>query len=255
MKKGALFVILVVFAAGVGFWIHKAYQPQQESIPDPLIIGTSADYKPLSFYKNNHIVGFDIDLIHEVANRLGVKYDIRDMPFDMLLTQLQGNTIHLVAAGMSKTPERAKVVYFSDPYISEDPLIVVTKPDQQNAIQQFSDLYYQTVVVNQGYTAEAYMDSFENITLLRLPNVAEALTALEAGHAQAFVTAAHAMHPVIQERGADNFHTFAINNTSEAISLAISREYPTLRDEINTILKKLEHEGFIANLKEKWGIT
>ena len=255
MKKGALFVILVVFAVGVGFWIQRTYQPERESIPNPMIVGTSADFKPLAFQENNEIKGFDVDLIKEVAQRLGVNYTLKDMPFDFLLAQLQFNTIHVVAAGLSKTPERAEHVYFSDPYLIEDPLVVLVPAEKQGQVQSFDDLYNTTVIVNQGYTAEEYMKHFDTIELLRLSNVPEAIMALDAGKASAFVTGAHTLQPIINEYGNDKFHTFRINDTTETLSLGISKQYPKLRDEINGILQQLHKEGIISQLKEKWQIA
>jgi len=256
MKKGALFLICIVFAIGVGFWIQKAYQPQRESIPDPLIVGTSADYKPLAFRdENNDIQGFDIDLTAEIARRLGVTYRIKDLAFEFLLYELQNTSIHVVAAGLSYTEKRAEQVTFTQPYMVEDPLVVVTTADKQEEIQDVSDLYHKTVAVNQGYTAETYITSFDTITPLRLPSVSEAILALKAGKADAFVTASHSMKPVLQEYGGDDFAVFSVHNATETISLAVSQAYPKLHTEINRIVTQLQNEGILEHLKDKWQIS
>ena len=256
MKKGTLFLILIVLAAGVGFWIQQMYKPQQAEIPDPLIVGTSADYRPLEFKDNNTIVGFDIDLISEIAQRLGVEYTIRDMPFDFLLVQLQSNTVHVVAAGMSETPERGEHVYFSEPYLVNDPLLVITPAEKQTEIVRFEDLFSRNVAVNQGYTAEQYMQHFEDkINIIRLPSVAEAIAALNVGRADAFITAQHTIQPILDEHKSKQWHMFALEDTTETISLAISKQYPKLKHEIDAIIKQLKEENVIKRLKEKWNIA
>ena len=49
--------------------------------PNTIIVDTSADNPPYEFLENNKIIGLDIDIINAIADRLGKKIVIRDMPF------------------------------------------------------------------------------------------------------------------------------------------------------------------------------
>jgi len=255
MKKGALFVFLIVFAVGIGFWIQRAYQPQQQAIPDPLLVGISADYKPFTFREDNTIQGFEIDLIQEVTRRLGVSYELHDLTFEVLLMQLRANSLHVVASGLSSTPERREQVNFSQPYLIEDPLYIVTLADKHQEVHGIEDLYNKTVIVNQGYTAESYMQQFPYISLLPLHNVSDAILALNAEKAYAFVTAAHTMKPVFEQYGYETFHVVPLQDVTETISLALSKQYPELQKAIDEIITQLHQEGFITQLKHTWNIS
>jgi len=94
-----------------------------------LIVGTEATFPPFEFVdeKTKEIVGFDIDIAREIAKALGVKLKVEDIAFDGLIPSLLTKKIDLIAAAMTITPERAKVVSFSDPYFTAGQVIVVEK--------------------------------------------------------------------------------------------------------------------------------
>ncbi len=105
-----------------------------------LKLGTSADYPPCEYHVEidgkDTIIGYDIDIANYIADSLGVKLEITDMAFDSLLIALQKGDFDMVIAGMSKTDERAKSADFTDPYYSEEQVILVRKED--------ADLYKTT---------------------------------------------------------------------------------------------------------------
>lgn len=90
-----------------------------------MVVATSADYPPFSFYTRDfQLDGFDIALIREVAGRLGVDVEIRDMAFDGLGGALVVNQVDAAIAALSVTDERAAVIDFSNVYfISEDAIL------------------------------------------------------------------------------------------------------------------------------------
>ncbi len=52
-------------------------------------VGTNAEYPPYCYIDQNQIVGFDMDVVQEVAQRLGKKLIFCDMPFDALIPSLK----------------------------------------------------------------------------------------------------------------------------------------------------------------------
>src|SRR5580704_2849514 len=93
--------------------------PQSSNI---LLVGTNAEFAPYSFIDNGQIVGFDIDVAQEVAQRLGKTITFKDMPFESLLPELQLGRIEIIAAGITPTQERAQKVLFTKPYVEGDKL-------------------------------------------------------------------------------------------------------------------------------------
>jgi arginine/lysine/histidine transporter system substrate-binding protein len=250
------FIITSALLAGAMLFLYIKRQAPSTSatIPDTLIVGTSADFKPFSFKENNTIVGFDIDIAREIAQRLGKNIIFKDMPFELLIPQLQLGTIQCVAAGMTPTPERAQRVLFSQPYLTGDKLIVISRATTP-AITSLKDLDHKTVIVNQGYTADRYMSKIPGIELIRLPTVSDALLALQSDRAYAFVTSANSVKPFFEQYGKDQFHIFTIEDAQETTALAISPLYPALAKKIDEIITTIKHDGTIDKLKEKWHLS
>ena len=98
---------------------------------DRLVVGTSADYYPFEYYTPDFkIDGFDIALIREIGQRLGMEVEIKDFAFDGLGGALELGHIDVAIGAISVTPERAAQVDFSDIYfIGEDGVLASDASD------------------------------------------------------------------------------------------------------------------------------
>ncbi len=256
MNKFTPIIIMSTFLlASTGiFW----YAKQQSAANTPadaniLIVGTNAEYPPFSFMEKDTIVGFDIDLINEIAAHLNKTVQLIDMPFDALLPKIQLGDIQVIAAGMTATAERAHKVLFTKPYITGDPLLMIVLSTAEIP-RSVEDLKGKDVVVNEGYTADLYLSSIDGITLKRLATPAEGFMALTSGRAYAFVAAQSSVAPFLAQESAHKFHAMPIADTTDSYSLAISKQYPELLTEIQHILDRLEKDGTLTALKAKWDL-
>lgn len=253
MNKLVFSVALIALSFSTIFLVKKLNKTGINEVSKILVIGTSSDFPPFSFIDDtNQIAGFDIDVVKEVANRLGLQPDIRDMRFEMLLPELQTGHIQVIAAGMSSTPERAKNVDFTKPYLTGNPLVVVTRSN--TPIISLEDLKGKKVVVNTGYMADTFMSKLSDVNLIRLPSVPDAFTMLENGGADAFVTSAQSLKPVFKRKEKNKFRTLMLQETDENSSLAISKVYPQLKDTIQKALDSMESDGTLDALKQKWNV-
>lgn len=247
---------LLIFGIVVGLGVYWYVRtPGQINDEKTLIVGTSADYPPFCFRgHNDELVGFDIALIKEVARRLSIPVSIQDKPFSTLLPQLELGQIHLIAAGMSPTPERAQRVTFTRPYHVGNSLLIVTRKNGPS-FALVKELEGKQVLVNTGYTADHYLTPLVNAQIVRLPKVADAVEALERGKADAFVTAALTLQPYLKDRP-DRFVMTPILGTDEKIALGISKKVSEERVEaIQKALDAMEQDGTLASLKTTWGVV
>jgi polar amino acid transport system substrate-binding protein len=252
-KKIALIVVIIAIT-GLLFW-YKA-KKRSTIIPpsNTIIVGTNAEYPPFSLMKNDTIVGFDIDLIQEVLRRLDKKIDLKDMPFDALLPAAQVGSIQVIAAGVTATPEREQTLLFTKPYLSGDPLMIITTKDKEGTIATVEDLTGKKVVVNEGFVSDFYMSNIQGPELIRLPTVTEGFLALTTGRADAFVTARNSAQPFFDQQGSENFTVIPIEGTSDNYSLGISKKYPELLEPIQKVLDAMQQDGTVQALKDKWHI-
>lgn len=222
---------------------------------DTIIVGTNAEFQPSSFKQDEDITGFDIDVITEVLKRLNKKIVLKDMPFDALLPEIQLGNIHVIAAGITPTQERAQRALFTRPHLSGNPLVIISQ--KNNLITSIDDLAGKTVVVNEGYVADSYVSEYPAINLIRLSSaaVSDGMLALESGRADAFITALHPMKPYFEKYDINNFSVTPIPNTEESSAFAISKHYPELRDYIQNKLDQMQNDGTLDALKKKWNLS
>ncbi len=95
--------------------------------PTALTVCTSLSYKPFQFTEGDKVVGFDVDLLDLAAAKLGVEQKIIDTPFEGIKSGDATATgkCDAAAAAMSITPEREKVMLFSEPYFDANQALVV----------------------------------------------------------------------------------------------------------------------------------
>ena len=246
----------ILIAIILTYIFKKRYQnnsPKTEEL-STIIVGISADYPPFTYVDHDKIVGFDIDLMNELAHRLEKKVEFKDLPFEMLIPEIQLGHIHMMAGGMTPQEERIKHVLFTKPYIADDHLLVISRSDEPK-VTSLADLNNKEIIVNEGYTADAYMSMLSGPILKRLPTVSDAFLALMSKRAFAFVTAAIAVKPFFDLYSKDVFHIYVIPSVSESYALAVGKNYKTLLMQINTELEKMKEDKFIEKLKQKWGIA
>ncbi len=124
-----------------------------EAIDDPtwariqqsgeMVVGMSLDYPPFETYTEDfEPTGYDVALVRELGERLGVEVEIRDIAFDGLGNALYLGAIDIAVSAISVSPERDALVDFSNVYyISEDAVLsrVDSGIDEIPTIDEVSD--------------------------------------------------------------------------------------------------------------------
>lgn len=246
------YIVGILLAALAAVFLFYKTQKPTESAQNVLIVGTNAEYQPFSFIQDGKITGFDIDLVYELAKRMGKQVILKDMAFTTLLPELQMGKLHVVATGISPTPERAKAVLFLEPHHVGDPLLLISP--KATPITQVQDLAHKTVIVNEGFTADSYISKIEGPNILRLPTVADAFLTLKSGRADAYILAQSAVQPFFAQHGKEAWAITAIPDTSDTYALPVSKKHPELYTEMQTHLHDMMQDGTVTALAKKWGL-
>lgn len=254
MKK---FIAYLLF---LGVFITGYYALKRlEKVPsnNELLVGLSADYPPFAFLKDTKIVGLDVDILQEVSKRLGKKLVIRDIPFDMLIPEIQIGSLHLLASGMTETPLRAKRVLFTKPYYQGDPLLIITPKTTIKKITNVEDFIGLSVIVNDGFTADTYLTGLNNnnFTLHRLKSLAESFLALETGKADIYVIAQTAAQPFFNATPNHNYVITVLPNTADSYAFAVAKKYPEMRVVVQEALDAMTADGTLNTILKKWNFV
>ncbi|MDI3547239.1 MAG: polar amino acid transport system substrate-binding protein [Halanaerobiales bacterium] len=124
------------------------------------IVGTSAGFPPFEYVEDGKIVGFDIDLIKAIGELKGFDVEVKDISFDSLIAALKTGNLDIIAAGMTITPEREKVVDFSIPYYSANQAVIVKEGSGKNLTALFgkNDVGVQTGTTGDLWVTENLKD-------------------------------------------------------------------------------------------------
>jgi len=109
----------------------KPADDEIETLTDgKIIVGSDTAYPPFEFVEDGETVGFDVDIVKAVGEKIGLEVEFLSYKFDALITDLQaGTSFDMVASAMTITEERAQSVDFSDPYINSNQSLTVSKVD------------------------------------------------------------------------------------------------------------------------------
>ncbi|MBO1306444.1 amino acid ABC transporter substrate-binding protein [Enterococcus sp. 669A] len=102
------------------------------------------------------IVGFDVDLMDQLADDMGFKYEIIETEFKGLIGELQSGRADLIISGMTATEERAESVDFSDPYFYTRTGVIFPKDRE---IKSVEDMKGKKIAVSFGTNFEKQAES------------------------------------------------------------------------------------------------
>jgi polar amino acid transport system substrate-binding protein len=221
-------------------------------------VGTSADYPPFeSVDAAGNKVGFDIDLMTEIAKRIGVKLEWVDMPFDSLIAGVQGGKIDASISAFNYTEERDKVIDFTDAYYtSEDAFVVadsftgqITTPD---------DVTNYKVGVQTGTTQESWLKDnlvatgkLKEENLFSYDRADQAALDLKNGRIDVMMADAIPAEALAKQIGGLKIILKDILSGGP-MNIVIPNDDTALADEMNKIIQQLQSEGFIDQLAQKY---
>ena len=252
----ALALVAMMLMAFVGCNAQVEENPDADAPAEveTLVMGTNAAFPPYEFVdENGNVAGIDAEIAAAVAEKLGMKLEIKDMAFDSLITAVSTGSVDIVLAGMTVTEERKESVNFSDSYATGIQVVIVT---EDSAIASIDDLEGKKIGVQTGTTGDIYCsDSPENggygeDAVARYDNGALAVAALKNGQvdcvvidnepAKAFVEANEGLKILETE--------FAV----EDYAAAIAKENTDLLEKVNGALAELKAEGKIDEIVGKY---
>lgn len=215
-----------------------------------LIMGVTADYPPFEFIKHKKIVGFDIDLAHEIANELGYKIYIKDMDFSALIPALHAGKIDFILSSMSRTPEREKAVDFSVPYYIPTFAIIYKK---DNPIKRTEDFSNKTIAVQLGSTMELFLKEqlkrVKNLDILTLSRTPTMIQELKLGRVNG-VLIEEAQAKEFSQKNPELAYSLIADN-KEGIAVAFAKN-SKLKSKFNAAINKLKKSGKLEELENKW---
>ena len=221
-------------------------------------IGTSADYPPFeSVDASGNKVGFDVDLMTEIAKRIGVKLEWVDMPFDSLIAAVQEGKIDASISAFNYSEERDQTIDFSDAYYTSEDAFTVAEGFAGNIVKP-EDVGAYKVGVQTGTTQDGWLTdtliaggTLKEENLFRYDRVDQAMLDLKNGRIDVMMSDYVPAQALAEQLGGLKIVYQGVLS-SGPMNIVIPNGDVELQKAINEILKQLKDEGFIDALAVKY---
>lgn len=244
-------IISLFFLVSLLFIWYGATPPTKKIEKEILKVGLNAEYPPFAFIQDGKPIGFDVDLIREIGTRLNQDVDIKNMPFGALVPGIQLGELDVVISGITPTPQRAKQILFTEPYLKQDPLVILSLSSKPK-LKTVDDLKDKRIVVNEGFNADFYISKIPGPVVTRLETIDQAFLELLSGRSDAFVTALKPLQPLFKKHPKDMFHVVTIPETEDTYAIGITKKRSDLLEKIQAILDTMQEDGTFQHLLQKW---
>lgn len=218
----------------------------------PLRVGMDLSYPPFeTIGPDGQPSGISVDLARALGDDLGRKVEIENMPFTGLIPALKSGKIDLIISSMTATPERAKTVAFSEPYLTTGLAALVpaanTDPDLASIDQPD-----RSIVVRQGTTGEVFARAnIRQARILTLEKENACVLEVVQGKADAFI---YDQMSIFQNarRHPGKVRALLAPLQQESWAIALRPDDPALLQRVNAFLSKFRADGGFDRLSDKY---
>jgi polar amino acid transport system substrate-binding protein len=211
-------------------------------------VAVQADQTPFDFVQNGKEVGFAIDLVDEIAKRLGLTPSLTTTSLDGLLSGVAAQQYDIAAVGLSVTPARQKTVSFSEPYYYGYFGIIAKKTANLSTAGDFAG---KTIAIVTGSAQQAYAtQNYPKAQLKSFPTQPAAIAALEGGQVDAFFLGGPDTTKYLQQYTDLTLVTAIQTGTANAFPMQLGNT--ALVNGVNAELDAMFADGTYATIYKRW---
>ncbi|MDA3872651.1 MAG: glutamine ABC transporter substrate-binding protein [Kiritimatiellae bacterium] len=219
---------------------------------DTVQVATDNGFVPFEFVDSStgELIGFDVDLLHAIAEEAELNLNINTMDFDGLVAGIRTGRYDVGIAGITITEERRESIDFSDPYYDAGLILAVQAGNE--AISSSADLAGKRVGTRSGSTSERYLQNHHpDASVVAFPGIVEAYMDLEAGRVDAVLYDLPNVQYYVNQDSKTNFKTVGEVLQGEQYGIAFPKDSP-LVEPVNAALKVLRENGTYDRIYDKW---
>jgi polar amino acid transport system substrate-binding protein len=213
-----------------------------------MVVGSDIDFAPFEFIEDGEPQGFDIELMTEIAERIGIEVEFINTSFDTIFTQLAAGEFDAIISGITITEEREELIDFSEPYFAANQALVVPAGSDIASVDDLAgaDVGVQTATTGADYANENFADA----SIVEFPTSPAGFNALESGQLDAFFIDL----PVAAENteGNDSIELAEEVDTEELYGIGVQPDNTGLLDAVNEQLQEIIDDGTYAELYGTW---
>jgi His/Glu/Gln/Arg/opine family amino acid ABC transporter permease subunit len=215
-----------------------------------LRVGTEGVYSPFSYHDpaTGQLVGYDVDVARAVADKLGVKVEFVETPWDSIFAALEANRFDVVANEVTINAERRQKYDLSEPY-SVGEGVIVTRADD-HSVKSLDDIKGkvagETATSNWADVARDHGASVEVVE-----GFTQAIKLLNQGRVDVVINDSIAVYAYLAETG-DTSVKIASTTGEKSEQGFAARKNSGLLPDLNKALDELRSDGTLATISQKY---
>ena len=225
-----------------------------------LLIGTTGDYRPLSFRESDGSYwGFGIEVAEEIAKGLGVKIAFVQTSWPTLSTDVQAEpqTFDFAIGGITITDARREIMLMSEGYLANGKTILC-RASESDRYKSLADLDKPEVrvMVNPGGLNEKFAnENLTHATIIVHPKNEEIPSLIAEGEADVMITEITEAPYYVKT---DSRLAAPLLNepfTHGEIGVLMQKGQEDLLQMVNSTIQKMKRNGTLRRLHEKYGLV
>lgn len=201
--------------------------------------------------ETGEMIGFDMEIIREVADRAGFEIDLNTMDFNGIIPALQTGNVDIAIAGITITEEREEIVDFSDPYYDSGLRILVR--ESNGDVSEFDDLEGKKIGTKIGSTSYDYLvknlEADDGVT--PYPGSSDMYMALMSRSIDAVFYDAPNVGYFARTKGEGKVKTVGPLYEGQQYGIALKNGSEWV-DDVNEALAAMKEDGTYKTIYEKW---
>jgi len=243
---------LVGLVGGMALWTSFVGTAVLAVAAEPLRVGMELSYPPFEMTDpQGRPAGVSVRLAEALGKHLGRPVVIENIAFDGLIPALKSRGVDCVISSMTATPERAKSIAFSEPYLKTGLALLIAKASPVQAAGDL-DATGRIVAVKQGTTGQQWAAaSLKKATVLVLDTEASAVLEVLQGRADVFIYDSmsvytnHVRHPNRTRAVLTPFR-------EESWAVGLRQGDDDLRRQVNEFLEAFRADGGFERLGDEF---
>ncbi|ASW06836.1 MULTISPECIES: lysine/arginine/ornithine ABC transporter substrate-binding protein [unclassified Rhizobium] len=225
---------------------------------DTIVFGTDATYPPFeSLDAGGKFIGFDIDITNALCDQMKVKCTFVNQDFDGIIPALQAKKFDAIISSMSITPEREKIVDFTNKIYNTPPAIAVPK---DSALKEATDeaLKGKTIGAQSSTTHANYASTHLKDAELKLyPSADEYKLDLSNGRIDAAIDDVVVLSEWVKSDAGNCCKMLGTLKSDPVINgvgagIAIRKGDTALKDKLNAAIAAIRADGTYKKIQDKY---
>lgn len=215
-----------------------------------IVVGTEGTYAPFTFRDaQGQLTGYDVDVLNEVAKRLGVKVEYKETQWDAIFAGLNSNRFDLIANQVGVNDERKAKYQFSQPY-TYSRAVVVTRADDAS-IKTFEDIKgkktAQSLTSNYGKLAEKH-----GAEITGVEGLAQSIELLKQKRVDLTLNDELAVLDYIKSKGDTGLKIAVSAADVETMAFVFNKGNEGAIAEFDKALEAMHQDGTLAKISDKY---